>query len=123
MARMLLLFPAVHRALSAGHASLIVSRALYKLEMLQVAEAKLYLFLKGDIEDHGKTSCQDLLEDSSFFNFFSSPERRGIEKTVPAKHMYQLGSSSCAKLSRYIQSGGQNLRRRLRPRERHVLSS
>ena len=84
MARMLLLFPAVHRALSAGHASLIVSRALCKLEMLQVAEAKLYFFLKGDIEDHGKTSCQDLLEDSSFFNFFSSPERRGIEKTVPA---------------------------------------
>lgn len=38
MARMLLLFPAVHRALSAGHASLIVSRALWKLEMLQVVE-------------------------------------------------------------------------------------
>ena len=38
MARVLLLFPAVHRALSAGHASLIVSRALWKLEMLQVVE-------------------------------------------------------------------------------------
>ena len=29
LARMLLLFPAVHRALSAGHASLVISRALW----------------------------------------------------------------------------------------------
>ena len=97
MARMLLLFPAVHRALSAGHASLIVSRALWKLEMLQVVEiwaknCQTMFFLKGDIEDHGKTSFQDLLEESSSFNLFSSSKRQCIEKMVPAetpdsKHM------------------------------------
>ena len=51
-----------------------------------------YVFLKGDIEDHGKTSFQDLLEELSSFNLFSSSKRHGIEKMVPAetpdsKHM------------------------------------
>lgn len=53
----------------------------------------------------------------------ASLQSRKTWPPVDGKHMYQLGSSSCAKLFRYIQSGGQNLRPRLRPRERHVLSS